>query len=139
MKRDTIEFMVGWLDALRRDDREALLATVDPGVVWQGLEDEWRCSGRDEVVGVVTAQRGEAGELDALALIGAERHAIIHARGGGALASELEDGIYNVFATTGGSRGPTTTQTANRRLGPRDWMNGPARDRPRRRARPRAS
>jgi hypothetical protein len=37
-------------------------------------------------------------EVDSLKLIGAERHAILHARGGGALARELEDGIYNVFA-----------------------------------------
>jgi hypothetical protein len=43
MKRDNIEFMVGWLEALRRDDREALLATLDPGVVWQGLKEEWVC------------------------------------------------------------------------------------------------
>ena len=102
MKRDNIEFMVGWLDALRRDDRQALLATLDPGVVWQGRETEWLCSGRDEVVGVFTAQRDQARELDALELIGAERHAILHALGGAALASELEDGIYNVFAIKDG-------------------------------------
>jgi hypothetical protein len=98
MKRDNIEFMVGWLEALRRGDRRALLETLDPGVVWQGLEDEWLCSGPDEVVDVFTARRDEARELDAIELIGAERHAILHARGGGALASELPDGIYNVFA-----------------------------------------
>ena len=40
--------------------------------------------------------------MDALGLIGAERHAILHARGGGALANELEDGIYNVFAIEDG-------------------------------------
>jgi hypothetical protein len=102
MRRDNIEFMVGWLEALRHDDREGLLATLDPGVVWQGLEDEWRCSGPDEVVSVFAAQRDQASELDALELIGAERHAILHARGGGALASELEDGIYNVFAIEDG-------------------------------------
>lgn len=94
--------MVGWLDALRRDDREALLATLDPGVVWQGLRDEWVCNGPDEVVRVFTTQRDEARELEALELIGAERHTILHTRGGGALASELEDGIYNVFAIEDG-------------------------------------
>jgi ketosteroid isomerase-like protein len=40
--------------------------------------------------------------VDALELIGAERHAILHARGAGALASELHDGIYNVFAIEDG-------------------------------------
>ncbi len=37
MQRDNIEFMVGWLDALRRDDRAALTATLDDDIVWQGL------------------------------------------------------------------------------------------------------
>ena len=102
MKRDNIEFMVGWLDSLRRDDREALLATLDPGVVWQGLKGEWVCSGPEEVVGVFTMQRDEPREVDALELIGAERHAILHARGAGVLEIELDDGIYNVFAIEGG-------------------------------------
>src|SRR3954471_4518503 len=98
MKRDNIEFMVGWLDALRRDDRAALRGTLDPGVVWQGLRQEWVCSGPDEVVGVFTMQREEAREVDTLELIGAERHAILHARGAAVLEIELDDGIYNVFA-----------------------------------------
>lgn len=97
MKRDNIEFIVGWLDALRRDDREALLATLDPGIVWHGLE-EWVCNGPDEVISVFTIQRDAARELDALELIGADGHAILHARGAGLLEIELDDGIYNVFA-----------------------------------------
>ena len=100
---DNIEFMVGWLDALRRDDREALLATLDPGIVWQGLKEEWVCNGPDEVISVFTMQRDAARELDALELIGAEGHAILHARGVGVLEIELEDGIYNVFAIEEGS------------------------------------
>jgi limonene-1,2-epoxide hydrolase len=103
MKRDNIEFMVGWLDALRRDDREALLATLDPGIVWQGLKEEWVCTGPDEVISVFTIQRDAARELDALELIGADGHAILHARGAGLLEIELDDGIYNVFAIEEGS------------------------------------
>lgn len=102
MKRDKIEFMVGWLDALRRDDREALLATLDRDVVWQGLREEWVCHGPEEVVDTFAGQRDEAREVDALELIGAERHAILHARGAGVLEIELPDGIYNVFAIEDG-------------------------------------
>ena len=102
MKRDNIEFLVGWLDALRRDDREALEATLDPGVVWQGLRDEWVCHGPVEVVDTFTGRRDEAREVEAIELIGAERHAILHARGGGVLEIELPDGIYNVFAISDG-------------------------------------
>jgi hypothetical protein len=102
MKRDNIEFMIGWLDALRRDDREALLATLDANVVWQGLKEEWVCHRPQEVVDTFTGQRDEAREVDALELIGAERHAILHARGVGVLEIELDDGIYNVFAIEDG-------------------------------------
>jgi hypothetical protein len=103
MKRDNIEFMVGWLDALRRDDREALLATLDPGIIWQGLKEEWVCNGPDEVISIFRMQRDAARELDALELIGAEGHAILHARGAGVLEIELDDGLYNVFAIEEGS------------------------------------
>ena len=102
MKRDNIEFMVGWLDALRRDDRHALLATLAPDVVWQGLREEWVCHGAQEVVDTFTGQRDEARDVDALELIGADRHAILHARGAGVLEIELADGIYNVFAIEDG-------------------------------------
>jgi hypothetical protein len=102
MKRDNIEFLIGWLDALRRDDRDALRATLDPGIVWQGLKEEWVCHGTDEVVDVFTRQRDAAREVAALELIGAEHHAILHAVGAGVLEIELDDGIYNVFAISDG-------------------------------------
>src|SRR3954451_2647914 len=102
MKRDNIEFRVGWLDALRRDDRDALLASLAPGVVWQGLREEWVCHNAQEVVETFTGQRDEARELDAIELIGAECHAILHTRGAGVLEIELGDGVYNVFAIENG-------------------------------------
>ena len=43
-----------------------------------------------------------AREVDALELIGAERHVILHARGAGVLELELPDGTYNVFAIEDG-------------------------------------
>ena len=45
MRRTTIEFMIGWLDALRRDDSESLRAMLDRDVVWQGPREEWDCNG----------------------------------------------------------------------------------------------
>jgi hypothetical protein len=98
MKRDNIEFLIAWLDALRRDDRAHLAATLSPAIVWQGIKDNWVCHGPAEVLEVFTTQRDAAREVDALELIGAEHHAILHARGGGVLELELPDGIYNVFA-----------------------------------------
>ena len=102
MKRDNIEFLIGWLDALRCDDRYALRAALDPGVVWQGLKEDWVCHGPEEVVDAFSRQRDAAREVDALELIGADRHVILHALGASVLEIELDDGIYNVFAIDGG-------------------------------------
>jgi hypothetical protein len=105
MKRDNIEFLIGWLDALRRDDREALRAGLDANTVWQGLRDEWVCQNADEIVEEFAAGRDRYQEIGALELIGAERHAILHAYGGDVQAVEdipLPDGIYNLFAIEGG-------------------------------------
>ena len=98
MKRDNIEFIVGWLDTLRRDDREALLATLDPGIVWHGLKRNGSANGPDKVVSIFAVQRDAARELDALELIGAEGHAILHARGARTARDRLDNGICNVFA-----------------------------------------
>ena len=88
MKRDNIEFLIAWLDALRRDDRDALRARLDPNAIWQGLRDEWVCQNADEVVDEFAAGRDRYGEIGALALIGAEHHAILHVSGGDVQAVE---------------------------------------------------
>ena len=101
MKRTNIEFMIGWLDALRRDDLETLRATLEPDVVWQGLREEWACHSADEVIDTFAGERDAKREIDAIELIGAQHHVILHASGGDVVAVEdipLPDGIYNVFA-----------------------------------------
>ncbi len=105
MKRTNIEFMIGWLDTLRRDDLEALKAMLEPDIVWQGLREEWACHGADEVVDTFAGERDARAEIDAIELIGAERHAILHAHGAGLTAVDdlpLPDGIYNLFTIEDG-------------------------------------
>jgi len=106
MKRTTIEFMIGWLDALRRDDVEALKATLAPDVVWQGLRDEWACHGPDAVIDTFAGEREAMQEIGAIELIGADGRVILHASGGDIVAIEdfpLPDGIYNVFTLEAGT------------------------------------
>ena len=101
MKRTTIEHMIGWLDALRRDDADALKAMLAPDVVWQGLRDEWVCHGADAVIDTFAGEREARQEIGAIELIGADDHVILHASGGDIVAIgdvSLPDGIYNVFA-----------------------------------------
>ena len=105
MRRTNIEFMIGWLDALRRDDREAMRRSLDDAIVWQGLRDEWSCHGPDAVTETFAAERDARAGLEALEIIGAERHAIVHATGAGVTGVDdvaLPDGIYNVFTIDAG-------------------------------------
>jgi ketosteroid isomerase-like protein len=105
MKRTNIEFMIAWLDALRRDDLAALKATLEPEIVWQGLREEWSCHGADAVVGTFAGERDARAEIDAIELIGADDHAILHANGAGLTAVDdlpLPDGIYNLFTIADG-------------------------------------
>jgi ketosteroid isomerase-like protein len=105
-RRENIEFLIAWLDALRRDDRTAMRAAVADDAVWQGLREEWRCDSGDELTAMFAERRDHYGEIAIVELIGAERHAILHAHGGDLTAVDdvpLPDGIYNVFAVEGGS------------------------------------
>jgi hypothetical protein len=104
-KRANIEFLIGWLDAVRRDDRIAMRAAVAPEAVWHGLREEWRCNGGDEITEVFAARRDRYADVAIVELIGAERHGVLHAHGGDVRAVEdvpLRGGIYNVFAIEGG-------------------------------------
>jgi hypothetical protein len=105
MKRTNIEFMIGWLDALWRDDLAALKAALEPEIVWQGLREDWSCHGAESVVDTFAGERDARAEIDAIELIGADHHAILHARGAGLTAVEdlpLPDGIYNLFTIEDG-------------------------------------
>src|SRR5436190_2239814 len=105
MRRPNIEFLIGWLDAIRRGDRAGVTAALDDAIVWQGLRPEWACRGAKEVADRFLGERRASREIAALELIGAEGHAIMHASGDDVVAIEdvpLPDGIYNVFAIRDG-------------------------------------
>jgi hypothetical protein len=105
MKRSTIEFMIGWLDALRRDDVDALEAKLAPDVIWQGLRVEWTCHGAESVIDTFLGEREAKQEVGTLELIGGDDHVILHVSGGDIVAIEdvpLPDGIYNVVTLDAG-------------------------------------
>ena len=106
MKRHDIEFLWGWLDALRRRDTDSMAAGLAPDVVWQGLRGEWACHGPDSVIDTFLGERDARQEIGSLELIGADDHVILHASGGDIVAIEdvaLPDGIYNVFTLDAGT------------------------------------
>jgi limonene-1,2-epoxide hydrolase len=100
MKRQNIEFMLAWLDALRRRDVDAVAAALAPTVVWQGLREDLVCHGPQEVVEIFVEQRDENYDIDALELIGANAQVVLGVRRPGLREIEgvqLRGEIYNVF------------------------------------------
>jgi hypothetical protein len=76
MKRQNIEVVLGFLDAIRRRDRRAAADFLHSEIVWQGVLPDLVCHGPDEVLGIFLAQRDEPIEIDRLELIGTERGAM---------------------------------------------------------------
>lgn len=79
-KRQNIEFLLGWLDALRRKDLSVVAGAMAPDLVWQGLRPELACRGVEDVVQMFLERRAEGFDIDALELIGAESGAILCVR-----------------------------------------------------------
>ena len=76
MKRQNIEVVLGFLDAIRRGERETAAAFLHREIVWNGVVPGLACRTPDEVLDIFLGRRDEHIEIDALELIGAERGAI---------------------------------------------------------------
>ena len=72
MKRQNIEVVLGFLDAIRRRDREAAGDFLDPEIVWRGVVPDLVCRSPGEVLDIFLGRRDEQIEVDRLELIGAE-------------------------------------------------------------------
>jgi hypothetical protein len=77
MKRKNIEIVLGFLDAIRRRDREAAAGFLGPEIVWQGIVPGLVCRSPDEVLDVFLGQRDQKIEVDHLELIGTEQGAVL--------------------------------------------------------------
>jgi ketosteroid isomerase-like protein len=105
MKRQNLELILAWLDALRRRDLQALRAALDPAIVWQGLRDDLSCDGPNEVVAGFVSARDEGYEIDSLELVPAPRHVVLGVRRADLRELDgipLHGEIYNVFTITDG-------------------------------------
>ena len=76
MKRHNIEVVLGFLDAIRRRDREAAANFLHPEIVWQGVVPDLVCRSAGEVLDTFLGRRDEQIEIDRLELIGAKRGAV---------------------------------------------------------------
>ena len=103
MKRHNIELIWGWLDALRRRDKEAMAAALDPDIVWQGVQSDLVCHGREEVVDAFMTAYDANQEIDSLELVGGETHIVFGVHSPDLEIADLDigDEIYNVFTIEG--------------------------------------
>jgi ketosteroid isomerase-like protein len=76
VKRQNIEVVLGFLDAIRRCDREAAGDFLHPEIVWTGVVPDLVCESPGEVLDIFLRRRDEPIEIDRLELIGAERGAV---------------------------------------------------------------
>lgn len=85
--QQNLEIVLGdWVDALRRQDIEAVEARLDPGVVWQGLREGPVCHGREEVLQALRSQLRRRHAIDAIELVGAGDHVVV-----GVCSPELQE------------------------------------------------
>lgn len=78
MKRHNIELVLGFLDAVRRGDRDAAAACLDRDIVWRGVLPELVCRGPEAVLDIFMRQRGdEEIEVERLELIGTDNGAVL--------------------------------------------------------------
>jgi hypothetical protein len=75
-KREHIEVVIAFLDAVRRDDREAAEAQLDPDIIWTGLAPDQGCGTPTEVVDVWLSRREQPIEVDRLELVASDRGAV---------------------------------------------------------------
>jgi ketosteroid isomerase-like protein len=50
LEPNAIEAIVGWMDAMRRGDLQAIAGWFHPQVTWRGVPDDAICRNRDDVL-----------------------------------------------------------------------------------------
>jgi hypothetical protein len=77
MKRDNIELVIGFLDAIRRRERETAGQSLSSEITWQGVLPDLVCRTPGEVLDVFLDQRDQDIEVDRLELLATENGALL--------------------------------------------------------------
>jgi ketosteroid isomerase-like protein len=78
--RASIETVIAWLDAMRREDLDAALGYFAPDVVWEGLVDGVECSNRDDVREMLREGIDEDMDVVALEIVAEGNRAVLGVR-----------------------------------------------------------
>jgi hypothetical protein len=78
---DNIKIILAdWLDALRRNDLDAMERRMAPEVFWQGIREDFVCEDRGEAMELVREQQREDYGVEALELVGTEENVVLGVR-----------------------------------------------------------
>jgi limonene-1,2-epoxide hydrolase len=95
-----LDVVVGWLDAMRRDDVNEVEGWLDPEVTWRGVRDAAICRGRGEVLEMLEGSLEGGLGADAVELIAADGAVVLGAKVPG-LAEiggvDVRGQLFNVF------------------------------------------
>jgi uncharacterized cupin superfamily protein/ketosteroid isomerase-like protein len=95
MRRRNLDLLIALLDAVRRRDRDGILALLDPGVEWIGIQPQWHCRNPEEVADMLLMREEELGDLGDVELLARDDRAVLHLRRLAEVrGTPLSDGIY---------------------------------------------
>jgi limonene-1,2-epoxide hydrolase len=100
-----LQLVLDWIDALRRNEIDAIAERFHPDVVWTDLTGAVACEGREQVLAWLRAAPAQPPEVDALELLADTDHVVLgvrnHARQ--ELAGVHLDGqLFTVFTVRDG-------------------------------------
>jgi hypothetical protein len=72
--------LADWLDALRRQDLDAIEHRMAPEVFWQGIREDFVCVDRDEAMSLLREQQREDYGVEALELVATEEKVVLGVR-----------------------------------------------------------
>src|SRR5215217_7200423 len=72
--------LADWLDALRRQDLDAVERRMAPEVFWQGIREELVCEDRDRAMELLREQQREDYGVEALELVATEEKVMLGVR-----------------------------------------------------------
>jgi hypothetical protein len=72
--------LADWLDALRRQDLDAIEHRMAPEVFWQGIREDFVCVDRDGAMSLLREQQREDYGVEALELVATEEKVVLGVR-----------------------------------------------------------
>ena len=100
-----LRLVLDWIDALRRDNIDAIAERFQPDVAWEDVAGGLACDGREQVLAWLRAAPAQPTDVDALELLADADHVVLgvrnHARQ--ELAGvRLEGQLFTVFTVRDG-------------------------------------